>query len=193
MAASAEGPKLEPELVAVKSSKQRPGTATLDKQQPVDGSGQDSRPQPQRTVANKRPSAVAVGQHFNNRTYRVKTKDRKSVLSLPEVSKQQKYRKSYLPVKVKSPAPAPPIPQRQQKTSPNDPENNKENDRENVTTVKNEKAPEGYQPENWVPTAVGSARKKRLVLCYLCGKEFGTASLPFHEPQCLKVGYIQKS
>jgi len=23
-------------------------------------------------------------------------------------------------------------------------------------------------------------------LCYLCGKEFGTASLPFHEPQCLK-------
>lgn len=47
-----------------------------------------------------------------------------------------------------------------------------------------------YQPEKWAPTAVGSARKKRLVLCYLCGKEFGTASLPFHEPQCLKVSAV---
>jgi hypothetical protein len=27
----------------------------------------------------------------------------------------------------------------------------------------------------------------RTVLCYLCGREFGTASYPLHEPHCLQV------
>lgn len=28
---------------------------------------------------------------------------------------------------------------------------------------------------------------KRTLTCYLCGREFGTASLPLHEPKCLEV------
>ncbi|XP_025200688.1 zinc finger protein 474-like [Melanaphis sacchari] len=156
----------------------RPDTATLgkplfDKQQAENGA--EVRPS-----TTKRP----VCKQFNSRTYRVKTKDRKSVLSLPEVSKQtSKNRKSHLPIKVKPIAPTPPIRQRIQKLPPS---NNQENVKENINSNKKEEKPEEYIPEKWVPTAIGSARKKRLVMCYLCGKEFGTASLPFHEPQCLK-------
>lgn len=29
--------------------------------------------------------------------------------------------------------------------------------------------------------------KSRMLTCYLCGREFGTASLPLHEPKCLQV------
>lgn len=164
----------EQEVVGIS---RRPDTATLgkpllDKQTE---NGTEVRPS-----TTKRP----VCQQFNSRTYRVKTKDRKSVLSLPEVSKQtSKNRKSYLPIKVKPIAPTPPIRQRIQKMSPS---NDQENVKENINSEKKEEKSEEYRPEKWVPTAVGSARKKRLVLCYLCGKEFGTASLPFHEPQCLK-------
>lgn len=171
---------VEAEPEAVGMSRRPADTAcTLDKPPLLDkrtDSGTEVRPS-----TTKRP----VGQQFNSRTYRVKTKDRKSVLSLPEVSKQTpKNRKSYLPIKVKPIAPAPPIRQRIQKLSPS---NDQENFKENITSESTDKKPEEYRPEKWVPTAVGSARKKRLVLCYLCGKEFGTASLPFHEPQCLKV------
>lgn len=28
---------------------------------------------------------------------------------------------------------------------------------------------------------------KRTLTCYLCSREFGTASLPLHEPKCLEV------
>lgn len=160
----------------------RPDTATLGKPLLLDKrteSGTEVRPS-----TTKRP----VCQQFNSRTYRVKTKDRKSVLSLPEVSKQTpKNRKSHLPIKVKPIAPTPPIRQRIQKMP--SPSNDQENVKQNIISERIEKKTEEYQPEKWVPTAVGSARKKRLVLCYLCGKEFGTASLPFHEPHCLKVRY----
>lgn len=157
-------------------------TATLGKSLLLDKrteSGTEIRPS-----TTKRP----VCQQFNSRTYRIKTKDRKSVLSLPEVSKQtSKNRKSYLPIKVKPIAPTPPIRQRTQKMS--SPSNDQENVKQNIISENIENKTEEYRPEKWVPTAVGSARKKRLVLCYLCGKEFGTASLPFHEPQCLKVRF----
>lgn len=84
---------------------------------------------------------------------------------------------------MKPPAPAPPLHRPNDTTTLPLTKTDRENEKEDVKSKTREK----YQPEKWVPTAVGSARKKRLVLCYLCGKEFGTASLPFHEPQCLKV------
>lgn len=173
---------------AAQGKSRRPGTATLDKPLLLQDSKRTDSGAEVRPSTTKRP----VSQQFNSRTYRVKTKDRKSVLSLPEVSKQagKNIKRSYLPIKVKAPAPAPPIRQRNRNASP--PSNDQENIKiTNVTTIeinKDKTAPEEYRPEKWVPTAVASARKKRLVLCYLCGKEFGTASLPFHEPQCLKVG-----
>lgn len=173
---------------AAQGKSRRPGTATLDKPLLLQDSKRTDSGAEVRPLTTKRP----VSQQFNSRTYRVKTKDRKSVLSLPEVSKQagKNIKRSYLPIKVKAPAPAPPIRKRNQNESPssNDQENVKIT---NVTTIEINKdkttSPEEYRPEKWVPTAIASARKKRLVLCYLCGKEFGTASLPFHEPQCLKV------
>lgn len=33
-----------------------------------------------------------------------------------------------------------------------------------------------------------TGKKARTLMCYLCGREFGTASLPLHEPRCLEVG-----
>lgn len=33
---------------------------------------------------------------------------------------------------------------------------------------------------------------KRTLTCYLCSREFGTASLPLHEPKCLEVGSGRK-
>lgn len=41
------------------------------------------------------------------------------------------------------------------------------------------------------PPVVHSAspRRPRTITCYLCQKQFGTASYPLHEPQCLQVTY----
>ncbi|XP_053422167.1 zinc finger protein 474 [Nycticebus coucang] len=41
------------------------------------------------------------------------------------------------------------------------------------------------------PTAI-SARPRTLV-CYICGREFGTLSLPIHEPKCLEKWNIENS
>lgn len=192
--------------VAAPEKPTRPATATLDRpllqlDRPEAGVVEVAAVRSPSSSRNKR-TAVPAGQ-FNSRTYRVKTKDRKSVLSLPEVCKSQtqKNRKSHLPIKVhkvKATAPTPPVRLQRQKMSPppcaplqsDDARENAKGSSRNANATDHAVAaesPEGYQPEKWVPTAVGSARKKRLVLCYLCGKEFGTASLPFHEPQCLKV------
>lgn len=180
-AAEAAGPEAA-------SAARRSDTATLDKPL-LDGKRTDRGEPEARPSSTAKRAAVQAQQQFNSRTYRVKTKDRKSVLSLPEVSRQTpcKYRKSHLPVKVKYTAPTPPIRQHLVQKTPSAPRGDKENVGDDDAGRDGGK-PEEYRPEKWVPTAVGSARKKRLVLCYLCGKEFGTASLPFHEPQCLKVG-----
>ena len=31
----------------------------------------------------------------------------------------------------------------------------------------------------------------RTVVCYICGREFGSKSLPIHEPQCLEKWKVQ--
>jgi len=33
----------------------------------------------------------------------------------------------------------------------------------------------------------------RTVVCYICGREFGSKSLPIHEPQCLEKWKIENS
>ncbi|XP_034245873.1 uncharacterized protein LOC117647965 [Thrips palmi] len=38
-----------------------------------------------------------------------------------------------------------------------------------------------------------AARGPRIVVCYVCGREFGTASLPLHEPQCIQRWQLQNS
>lgn len=38
-----------------------------------------------------------------------------------------------------------------------------------------------------------SSRRTRTITCYLCQKQFGTASYPLHEPQCLQVNTTQLS
>lgn len=40
--------------------------------------------------------------------------------------------------------------------------------------------------ENYRKTV--SAKGPRTLTCYICGREFGTMSLPLHEPKCLEVG-----
>lgn len=35
------------------------------------------------------------------------------------------------------------------------------------------------------------SRKPRTVICYICGREFGTKSINIHEPQCLKKWHIE--
>lgn len=39
----------------------------------------------------------------------------------------------------------------------------------------------------------GQKRKPQLIVCYICGREFSTASLPIHEPQCLEKWKIENS
>ncbi|KAG8333289.1 hypothetical protein J6590_006068 [Homalodisca vitripennis] len=36
------------------------------------------------------------------------------------------------------------------------------------------------------PGSHPSTPRRRLVLCYLCGRQFGSASIAIHEPQCLR-------
>lgn len=42
------------------------------------------------------------------------------------------------------------------------------------------------------PTLNESGRP-RTVICYICGREFGTQSISIHEPQCLKKWEVQNS
>lgn len=37
---------------------------------------------------------------------------------------------------------------------------------------------------------LSSGKGTRLLTCYLCGREFGSASLPLHEPKCLQVRFF---
>ncbi|GAB1607406.1 hypothetical protein Ahia01_001024100 [Argonauta hians] len=37
------------------------------------------------------------------------------------------------------------------------------------------------------------ASRPRTVICYICGREFGTQSIGIHEPQCLKKWKIENS
>ncbi|KRT84970.1 hypothetical protein AMK59_1578, partial [Oryctes borbonicus] len=39
---------------------------------------------------------------------------------------------------------------------------------------------------------VASAKGPRTLTCYICGREFGTMSLPLHEPKCLEVGDYER-
>ena len=32
-------------------------------------------------------------------------------------------------------------------------------------------------------------RRPRSVTCYICGREFGSASFPIHEPKCFEVNF----
>lgn len=35
-----------------------------------------------------------------------------------------------------------------------------------------------------------SGKVPKMLTCYICGREFGTASLPLHEPKCLQVSFL---
>uniref|UniRef100_A0A2I2YS77 C2HC/C3H-type domain-containing protein n=1 Tax=Gorilla gorilla gorilla TaxID=9595 RepID=A0A2I2YS77_GORGO len=35
-------------------------------------------------------------------------------------------------------------------------------------------------------------RRPPAVVCYICGREYGTKSISIHEPQCLKKMYLKK-
>ncbi|XP_050539013.1 zinc finger protein 474-like [Daktulosphaira vitifoliae] len=163
---------------------ERPSTAVLDK--PLVLNKLIELDKPLELESNLQPPVirrtnVIKQQQLNNRTYRIKTKDRKSVLSLPEVQakvQQAAKKKSNLPVKVKSSTVKKQAPQPPPRAQP-------------ISVPTQDEAE--YQLDKWTPMTVGSARRKRLVLCYLCGKEFGTASLPFHEPQCLKKWIVENS
>ena len=53
------------------------------------------------------------------------------------------------------------------------------------------------KPERKISSATGKLsedksaaerkRKPRTITCYICGREFGSASFPIHEPKCLQV------
>ncbi|XP_067886013.1 zinc finger protein 475-like isoform X2 [Heterodontus francisci] len=36
-----------------------------------------------------------------------------------------------------------------------------------------------------------ASRRPRTVICYLCGREYGTTSISIHEPQCLKKWHME--
>jgi hypothetical protein len=53
---------------------------------------------------------------------------------------------------------------------------------------------EGGTPVNRPPRkSASSPRKRNFVTCYICGREFTTASLPIHEPQCLDKWKLQNA
>lgn len=50
---------------------------------------------------------------------------------------------------------------------------------------------ESYTLDSWAPAPVSGDRKRRVV-CYLCSQEFGTATLPSHEEECIQVSIISE-
>lgn len=40
------------------------------------------------------------------------------------------------------------------------------------------------------PSSTSMKRGPRTVTCYICGREFGTASFPIHEPKCMEVNIV---
>lgn len=43
------------------------------------------------------------------------------------------------------------------------------------------------------PAKGGAKGGPRTVVCYICGREFGSKSIPIHEPQCLEKWKIENS
>lgn len=40
-------------------------------------------------------------------------------------------------------------------------------------------------------SAPPTSPRRRFVLCYVCGRQFGTSSIGIHEPQCLKKWHLE--
>ncbi|XP_013791057.1 zinc finger protein 474-like [Limulus polyphemus] len=55
-----------------------------------------------------------------------------------------------------------------------------------ITRVKNEINTDVIGSSKIQTTADVATRGPRTVICYICGREYGTKSLPIHEPQCLE-------
>ncbi|XP_076994948.1 zinc finger protein 474 [Tamandua tetradactyla] len=56
------------------------------------------------------------------------------------------------------------------------------------------KAPNPKSPENLIGLKKGpneNPARPRTLICYICGREFGTLSLPIHEPKCLEKWKIE--
>lgn len=47
--------------------------------------------------------------------------------------------------------------------------------------------------DQYPPDEPSPSKGPRTVVCYICGREFGTKSLPIHEPQCLEKWKIENS
>ncbi|XP_051019155.1 zinc finger protein 474 [Acomys russatus] len=46
-------------------------------------------------------------------------------------------------------------------------------------------------PTGLKKTSSGTSARPRTLICYICGREFGTLSLPIHEPKCLEKWKIE--
>ncbi|XP_003223060.2 zinc finger protein 475 [Anolis carolinensis] len=49
----------------------------------------------------------------------------------------------------------------------------------------------GYGPASSVSDKPAVIRRPPTVICYICGREYGTQSISIHEPQCLKKWHIE--
>lgn len=54
-----------------------------------------------------------------------------------------------------------------------------------LSSSKSNSGPQSFQPS--------PPSKPKTLVCYICGREFGSKSLPIHEPQCLQKWKIQNS
>ena len=61
----------------------------------------------------------------------------------------------------------------------------------NANTNNNSKSSEGTS--NTKKTMDQSPQGPKTVICYICGREFGTKSISIHEPQCLEKWKIQNN
>ena len=62
---------------------------------------------------------------------------------------------------------------------------------------RNTSSPPGPKSRQTNSSTVGSVvnstmQGPRTVTCYICSREYGTASFPIHEPKCLQVGLMKK-
>lgn len=66
----------------------------------------------------------------------------------------------------------------------------KKSPKEPPETKKNEKKMERKEMGDVKKEVTISHPGPRTLTCYICGREFGTASLHLHEPKCLQVSYL---
>ncbi|XP_015180551.1 PREDICTED: uncharacterized protein LOC107068546 isoform X2 [Polistes dominula] len=70
---------------------------------------------------------------------------------------------------------------------------NKAANSQRISSHKEKSDPTGNIQDNTSDNPIGDTTQKRMITCYICGRDFGSVSIAIHEPQCLKKWHLENN